>query len=83
MTPKVLVSVTTDDVESRGVRENEFSCMHVEFEMPVGYPSGDAHCAVSYVDLRLKRQVRDDQKNMKVVCMLVVVKIMAGDSYVL
>ena len=66
-----------------GVREKEFSYTHVEFEMPVGYPSGDARRAVSYVGLRLKRQVRDDHKNMKVACMLVVVKIMAGDRYVL
>ena len=65
------------------MRENEFRCMRVGFEMPVGYPSGHAHRAVSYVGLRLKRQVRDDQKTMKVICMLVAVKIMAGDSYVL
>ena len=66
-----------------GVRENELRCMRVGFEMPVGYPSGHAHRAVSYVGLRLKRQVRDGQKTMKVICMLVAVKIMAGDSYVL
>lgn len=64
----------------RGCEREGIQLYRVEFEMPVGYPSGDAHRAVSYVGLRLKkRQVRDDHKNMKVACMLVVVKIMAGD----
>lgn len=67
--------MTIGDVETGGVRENQFSFMHLEFETPVGYLSGEAQHAVGYMGLKLKSYVRDDQKNiMKVVWMLVVLK---------
>lgn len=43
--------------------------MHVEFEMPVGPPSGEAQHSLGYLGLMLKRQIRDEEKNMEVVYM--------------
>lgn len=63
-----------------GVRREEFSYMRVEFEMPVW----DIQVEMPIVQSVMwawgsKRQVRDDHKNIEIACMLVVVKIMAGD----